>query len=227
MRNNKQPFVIASLLVLVVALIGWVPLHAAGTAGVTPPTIAPYKANASLRSNEALRGVYIFHSGPSSHSALRAMIAPQQAYGPGREYQNIVTLSGSSASKFTLTPRQPYLDSQGFIEVFNTPGYSDNDNLIFIGNNPLLDNVSVVVDATAGQTYLFDVAVAASSPGSGCQYVVYGPAGQQNSYPCNNTNGHQHLVFAYAAGQTGQAWFGVTISNQYGGFFYSATVSPV
>jgi hypothetical protein len=127
-----------------------------------------------------------------------------------------------------LTPQAPYLEGQGYLEANQTPGWDAGNNLIFIGHNPSLQDVNVVVNATTGTTYLIDVSVAPSSPVTGCQFVVYGPDGQQSIYPCSATSGVvQHLVFAYEATVSGEAWFSVTTANPSGGFFYAATIAQL
>jgi hypothetical protein len=115
---------------------------------------------------------------------------------------------------------------RGFIQADNADTYDTMTNNIAIVGRSSPEYVFVIVYATAGQTYLIDEAVAGST--GGCQFTVQGPDEQQNSYPCSKIAGtQQHLVYAYSAGSTGEAWFGTTISNGATGVFSAITVALV
>ena len=181
----------------------------------------------------ALAGLNVFHSGPVRRRVTAT--APVLNILNGDIGSGLVgLLPGGTQSKFQLTPQQPFVSGKGHLDL-NGPAWCSAletgngcpaTGMLFFNPDPLTSDVNVIIEATAGQTYLIDESVHASSPASGCQLIVYGPDGQQSSFPCKGGGKAQHIVFAYAATQTGEAWFSTTVQGAAGGLFYGAAIAP-
>jgi hypothetical protein len=174
----------------------------------------------------ALRDVPVFKSGSTRRPPRGSPHETVKFDAPARGVESILSKHGLTSTKFTLNARHPYIEGKGFIQVDNADDYDTMTNNIAISGNSSAEVVFVVVFATAGQTYLIDEAVAGSA--GSCQFTVQGPDGQQNSYPCGKSAWtQQHLVYAYAASVSGEAWFSTTVSKGASGVFSTITVAPV
>jgi hypothetical protein len=174
----------------------------------------------------ALGGLKVFGSG---EAAMSSRPAPRLARTGDAEIGGGLSRRTGSPD-LALTPRKPSVNGRGWLELGNAdtwlaPGYGFPDGGAAGVSSGSGSAVVLVLQASAGQTYLIDESVQAVFAGHACAFKVSGPDGSTTTVPCADA-ATQHLVFAYAATKSGLARFGTSVSGASQGLFFAAAVSP-
>jgi len=188
------------------------------------------------------QGVKVFSSGAVRTVATpRMRLLSRAKLAPSPEFQVMsANIPAGTPDKFTLTPGQPFIPGIGGLNFLSTsavwtydPTLGPTSFAMMVGYQPntaAQSAVSLQFNTVQNKTYLLDVSMIAGPVTQGCEILIVGPNGDQESQPCNNANYSsgtpQHLLFAYHADKGGITNFAIKVANS-AADFYSVDVAAV